>query len=123
MHTRRNEAGLTAVGTDARAAGADVVIDLRDLAEESAGESLVEATVASFGRVYQIISNVGFADKRRVGDFDLQDYRASNGTISEAFLGLTSTALPYLTASERGRVVAVSSFVAHIFGANDVIFS
>ena len=123
LHTRRNEAGLTAVGTDACAAGADLVIDFRDLAEESAGESLVEATVASFGQVDQIISNVGFADKRRVGDFDLQDYRASNRTISRAFLGLTSTALPYLTASERGRVVAVSSFVAHIFGANDVIFS
>ena len=81
LHTRRNEAGLTAVGTDARAAGADVVIDLRDLAKEGAGEGLVDATVAAFGRVDQIISNAGFADKRRAGDFDLQDYRASNATM------------------------------------------
>lgn len=73
--------GVTAVGTDARAAGADVVIDLRDLAEEGAGEGLVGATVASFGRIDQIISNAGFADKRRAGYFDLQDYRASNATM------------------------------------------
>jgi NAD(P)-dependent dehydrogenase (short-subunit alcohol dehydrogenase family) len=73
--------GVTAVGTDARAAGADVVIDFRDLAEEGAGEGLVGATVASFGRIDQIISNAGFADKRRAGDFDLQDYRASNATM------------------------------------------
>ncbi|MDC0986063.1 SDR family NAD(P)-dependent oxidoreductase [Alphaproteobacteria bacterium] len=70
--TRRNEGGgVTAVGTDARAAGADVVIDFRGLAEEGAGEGLVGATVASFGRIDQIISNAGFADKRRAGDFDL----------------------------------------------------
>jgi 3-oxoacyl-[acyl-carrier protein] reductase len=79
--TRRNEGGVTAVGTDARAAGADVVIDFRDLAEEGAGEGLVGATVASFGRIDEIISNAGFADKRRAGDFDLQDYRASNATM------------------------------------------
>ena len=81
LSTRRNEGGVTAVGTDARAAGADVVIDLRDLAEEGAGEGLVGATVASFGRIDQIISNAGFADKRRAGYFDLQDYRASNATM------------------------------------------
>jgi 3-oxoacyl-[acyl-carrier protein] reductase len=122
LHTRRNEDGLIAVGTDVRAAGAGVAFDLRDLAEEGAGARLVEATVAAFGRVDQIVSNAGFADKRRFGDFDLEDYRASNATITEAFFEMTSAAMPYLTASEWGRVVAISSFVAHTFGANDVIF-
>lgn len=122
LHTRRNEAGLAAVAGEARASGAVVATDLRDLGDDGAGAGVVAATVAAFGRVDQIVSNAGFADKRRVGDFDLQDYRASTATITEAFLGMVGSALPYLTASDWGRVVAISSFVAHIFGANDVIF-
>jgi 3-oxoacyl-[acyl-carrier protein] reductase len=122
LHTRRNEAGLTAVADDARAAGSDIATDLRDLSGAGAGAAVVAASVAAFGRVDQIVSNAGFADKRRIGDFDLQDYRTSNATIAEAFLGMTEAALPHLTASEWGRVVAISSFVAHTFGANDVIF-
>ena len=122
LHTRRNEAGLSAVAEAARASGADVATDLRDLGDDGAGAAVVAASVAAFGRVDQIVSNAGFADKRRIGDFDLQDYRASSAIIAEAFLGMTEAALPYLTASDWGRVVAISSFVAHTFGANDVIF-
>lgn len=122
LHTRRNEAGLEAVAEAARAAGADVETALADLAEADSGAALVTAACDRFGRLDQIVSNAGYADKRRFGDVDAGALRDSLASITEAFFGLVTAALPQLEASSWGRVVAVSSFVAHSIGVNDTIF-
>tara|TARA_A100001037_G_scaffold294459_1_gene312297 strand:- start:989 stop:1753 length:765 start_codon:yes stop_codon:yes gene_type:complete len=122
LHTRGNSAGLDRVAAQARGAGAVVETALADLAEAGAPKALVEAACNRFGRIDQIVSNAGFADKRRFGDVDAAGLRLSLAAITEAFFGLVTEALPQLEASEWGRVVAVSSFVAHTFGANDTIF-
>ena len=122
LHTRRNEAGLAAVAQAARAKGSDVSTGLGDLSEAGVGAAMVSVTVEAYGRIDQIVSNAGYADKRRVGDFDLADFAKAHAAITQAFLEIAGAALPYLKASDWGRVVAISSFVAHTFGANDVIF-
>ncbi len=122
LHTRGNAEGLERVAADARAKGATVETALADLADDGAPEKLIEAACARFGRIDQIVSNAGFADKRRFGDVDAAALRGSLAAITEAFFGLVTAALPHLEASDWGRVVAVSSFVGHSFGVNDTIF-
>ncbi len=122
LHTRRNREGLDRVAAAAEAAGSTVETALADLSDGDAPAQLVAAACDRFGRVDQIVSNAGYADKRNFGDVDAAALRASLASITEAFFGLVTAALPYLEASQWGRVVAVSSFVAHSFGVNDTIF-
>ena len=122
LHTRGNAEGLEQVASEARESGAAVETTLADLAEADAAKMLVDTACDRFGRIDQIVSNAGFADKRRFGDVDAAALRNSLAAITEAFFGLVTAALPQLEASRWGRVVAVSSFVAHTFGANDTIF-
>jgi len=122
LHTRGNAGGLDRVAEAARDAGATVETALADLTDAEAPEKLIATAVDHFGRVDQIVSNAGFADKRRFGDVDAAALRQSLAAITEAFFGLVTAALPHLEDSQWGRVVAVSSFVAHSFGVNDTIF-
>lgn len=122
LHTRGNAEGLDRVAGEARAADAAVETILADLTDADAPEKLISAAIDRFGRIDQIVSNAGFADKRRFGDVDAAALRQSLAAITEAFFGLVTAALPHLEASKWGRVVAVSSFVAHSFGVNDTIF-
>ena len=122
LHTRANREGLDAVADAARNAGAAVVTEFGDLADEGVAGQLVQRTCARFGRLDQIVSNAGFADRRGFGDVDNAALRQSLAGITEAFFALVSAALQQLQQSDWGRVVAVSSFVAHDFGIDGTIF-
>lgn len=116
VHTRRNRAGAEAVADQARAAGADAAMLLGDLAEPGTAEALVEAMAARFGRLDVLVSNAGFADRTPIAALDDAGAAHSVEAIQSAFLRLARAALPLLTAAgEGGRVIAVSSFVAHVF--------
>ncbi len=122
LHTRANAAGLESVAADAQAAGAVVATHLGDLSAGGVAESLVASARKEFGGLDQIVSNAGYADKRVFGDADAAALRLSLATVTEAFFSLATAALPTLRESQWGRVVAVSSFVAHNIGVNDTIF-
>ena len=122
LHTRANAAGLETVAAGARDAGATVATRLGDLCDAGVAAGLVASACAEFGRLDQIVSNAGYADKRVFGDVDPAALRQSLATVTEAFFALATAALPTLRQSRWGRVVAVSSFVAHKFGVNDTIF-
>lgn len=122
LHSGRNREGLEAVAAGARADGSDVETALGDLAEEVTAGRLVEAAVGRFGRLDQIVSNAGFADRRLFGDLDEAGLKRSESTIAGAFFRLVSAALPQLRASDWARVVAVSSFAAHVFDAKGNLF-
>lgn len=115
LHTRRNRDGLEAVAEAARAAGAEVETGLADLADPSQGAALVEAAAARFGGLDHLVANAGFADRRAIADLPDDGLSASFRPIAEAFFMMARAASPHLCRSENGRVVAVSSFVAHRF--------
>lgn len=122
LHTRANRAGLDAVADAAGDAGAAVATEFGDLADKGVASRLVQRACGRFGRLDQIVSNAGFADRREFGDVDGAALRQSLAAITEAFFALVSAALPQLQQSNWGRVVAVSSFVAHDFGIDNTIF-
>jgi len=116
VHTRRNRDAAEAVARSVRSAGGEADVALGDLAEPATAAAVVAATVERFGRLDVLISNAGFADRTPFADLTDQALVASTEAIQGAFFRLCQTALPHLrNAGTTGRVIAVSSFVAHTF--------
>ncbi|MGI9437232.1 MAG: SDR family NAD(P)-dependent oxidoreductase [Geminicoccaceae bacterium] len=103
---------LDAVADEVRAAGANVATMLGDLGEDGVAEAAVQAAVRQFGRLDRIVSNAGYALAKPVGEATLDEFEHSWRVILMAFAALLTEALPHLQTSGRGRVVAVTSFVA-----------
>lgn len=122
LHTRKNEPGLASVAEAASNAGAMVETRLGDLADPAEGAALVEAAVAAFGGVDRLIANAGFADRRAISDLPADGLAASFTPIADAFFRMAQAASPHLARSANGRVVAISSFVAHRFPPGGDLF-
>jgi NAD(P)-dependent dehydrogenase (short-subunit alcohol dehydrogenase family) len=122
VHTRRNAAGAERVAAEARAAGAVAEIMLADLAEPMAAQGLVDRAVAAFGALDVLVSNAGFADRTPVASLADAAFAHSIDTIAGAFMRLTRAAAPHLGKSGDGRIVAVSSFVAHVYRIDVPLF-
>lgn len=117
IHTRgastESRARLASVAAAARDAGADVLELDGDLAEVGTARRLVEATVARFGGLDHVVANAGFADRRATAGLTRADLDRSLATMAGAFLELAQAAAPALRASAHGRIIYLSSFVAH----------
>lgn len=122
LHTGTNETGLALVADDLRKSGAEVITALGDLSEAAIAPGLVETAYTHFGALDQIVSNAGRAQKTTFGTLTAADLEGAFAMMPVAFLRLITAALPHLTASPQGRVVAISSFVAHGFGTNGMLF-
>ena len=119
LHTRKNREGLEAVAAEAGARGAETVLALGDLTDPAACAAAVDTCG---GRLDWLVSNAGYADKRRVADLPADAMRYAHAGITDAFFHLIRAAQPLLAASAQGRVVAVSSFVAHRFPPAGTLF-
>jgi len=122
LHTRKNEAGLAAVAEACAAKGASVATILGDLTDADIPAAIVAATKQKFGRVDQIVSNAGQAQRARFGELTAADLQKAFDAMPMAFFRMIEAALPDLQVSDWGRVVVISSFVAHVFGTNDLLF-
>jgi 3-oxoacyl-[acyl-carrier protein] reductase len=118
LHSRSNRDGLDKVAADVAESGGSAEIILGDLTDGDFAESLIGETVERLGGLDQIVSNAGFADRRLLGDVDVESLIAAEKGMPEAFFRLATNAMPHLRKSDCGRVVAVSSFVAHVFAAD-----
>lgn len=122
LHTRGTQDSrrydLEAVAKQARDSGANVQTAFGDLSESGVASDLVNQAETHFGRLDQIVSNAGFADRRLLGEVDRKTLDRSMNAMPGAFFDLVTAALPALGSSDWGRVVAVSSFVAHVYAAD-----
>ena len=123
LHARKNRAGLERVAEFARGAGAEALVLEGDLAQSGTAARLVDETARKFGHLDVIVSNAGFADRRQVGDLDRAGWDASQASMTAAFFELATAAKPWLLkAGSAGRLIGVSSFVAHAFARGLVTF-
>ena len=123
IHARKNRAGAARVAQQVGAAGAETLIVEGDLGQVGTGTRLVAETVARFGKIDGVVSNAGFADRRPVGEVDRAAWDASLAAMTSAFFELATAAKPWLTkAGPQGRLVGVSSFVAHAFARGIMTF-
>lgn len=122
LHTRRNQKGLERVAQDCAARGAATQTRLGDLADPDVPAALIGEAIKAFGQVDQIVSNAGQAQRSEFGSLTAEDLHAAFEAMPVAFFRLVDAALPELRRSDWGRVVAISSFVAHVFGTNGLHF-
>ncbi|MCX8133323.1 MAG: SDR family oxidoreductase [Roseococcus sp.] len=115
LHTRRNAEKLQAVAAELRARGAEVHTHLCDLAAPEAPGALVAAAAGALGGLDVLVSNAGFADRTPVAELADEGFARSLDAILWAFLRLARAARPHLLAGEAPRLIAISSFVAHLF--------
>ena len=113
-----DEAGLErlkAVGAECQRAGARVAWHAGDLANAGAASELVTAARSAFGSIDAIVHAAGFADRRGFTELPRAGLERSFAVMAAAFHELAAAAMPDLTRGPQGRVVAISSFVAHRF--------
>ncbi len=123
IHARKNRSGAERVAQQVGAAGAETLIVEGDLGQAGVGTRLVEQTAARFGKVDGVVSNAGFADRRPVGCLDRAGFEDSLAAMTSAFFELATAAKPWLVkAGPQGRLVGVSSFVAHAFARGIMTF-
>jgi NAD(P)-dependent dehydrogenase (short-subunit alcohol dehydrogenase family) len=120
VHTRKNREGAQKTADHVRAAGAEAEVALADLTEPEAAARVVAQTVERFGGLDGLVSNAGFADRTKLADLSDAAMIHSIETIQGAFFRLARAAIPHLGSG--GRIVAVSSFVAHAFRRDITVF-
>lgn len=122
VHTRHNRDRAESVAQAVRAAGAEAELVLGDLAQPCVAGELIAAGLARFGRLDVLVSNAGFADRTPLAALSDAAMAQSVEAIQGAFFRLARAAIPHLAAAPAGRVIAVSSFVAHVFRTGTATF-
>jgi 3-oxoacyl-[acyl-carrier protein] reductase len=122
VHTRRNRDGAEVVAAQIRAAGGEADVALGDLADPGVAAGLLDVMQGRFGGCDVLISNAGFADRTGFAELTDAALTASTEAIQGAFFRLARAALPALRGARDGRVIAVSSFVAHTFRTDVTTF-
>lgn len=123
LHTGSNAAGLAALAREAEAAGAHAATLLGDLASPGTVATLVDEARARFGRLDAVAAVAGHALRGGALALTTGMLRESAAVSAEAFLALVQAASPLLRASPAPRIVAVSSFVAHLYRADLGLFA
>ena len=114
IHSRSNKDGLSKVAAEVQMKGCNVDMLLGDLAKTKSAKGIIDA-LASMDRLDGLIANAGFADKTPLSDLNDATLSYSHDSMPAAFRRLCQAAAPLLRAAPAGRVIAVSSFVAHRF--------
>jgi len=115
LHARSDSAELQASAARCRELGAQCVLALGDMADPATAEHLRDTALQQFGRLDAVVANAGFADRKRIGELRAADWSRSVDALLSGFFHLVTACQAPLQASGAGRVVAVSSFVAHVF--------
>ncbi|MBY0339438.1 MAG: SDR family oxidoreductase [Acetobacteraceae bacterium] len=115
VHARRNAEGAERVAGFVRERGGAAHVALCDLAEPGAAEALVRRAGDALGGLDVLVSNAGFANRTPAAELTDAVFAASMDTIAWAFLRLARAAKPLLEAGTDPRLVAISSFVAHVY--------
>jgi 3-oxoacyl-[acyl-carrier protein] reductase len=123
LSTRRNEEGLAAIAERAWAKGAKVATVLGDLADPDTPSRLIGQAVRAWGGIDVIVANAGFSDQTPITALDAEAMARSFLPLTVSFQGLLAAASPHWPGAADARVIAVSSFVAHVFRRNHELFA
>ena len=122
VHTASLRDGAAALAAACAEKGAVCHVLIGDLTEPAVAARLVAETEAHFGALDAIVSNAGFADRRPLGELDQAGFDRSLAVVLQSLFRLVTAAESLLRQSEAGRIVAISSFVAHEFKLGGDVF-
>jgi NAD(P)-dependent dehydrogenase (short-subunit alcohol dehydrogenase family) len=119
VHTRKNGDGAERVAAAVRERGGDAATMLGDIADPALPAALVARAVERFGGLDVVVHAAGFADKTPFAEAADATFAKSLDAVLWGFIRLARAALPHLA---DGRIVAISSFVAHVFRTDVATF-
>lgn len=119
VHTRKNAEGAARVAEAVRERGGLAETMLGDIADPALPAALVSRAVERFGGLDVVIHAAGFADKTPFAEAADATFAKSLDAVLWGFIRLARAALPHL---DEGRVIAISSFVAHVFRTDVATF-
>jgi NAD(P)-dependent dehydrogenase (short-subunit alcohol dehydrogenase family) len=119
VHTRKNAEGAERVAEAVRERGGLAETMLGDIADPALPAALVARAVERFGGLDVVIHAAGFADKTPFAEAADATFAKSLDAVLWGFIRLARAALPHLN---EGRVIAISSFVAHVFRTDVATF-
>jgi NAD(P)-dependent dehydrogenase (short-subunit alcohol dehydrogenase family) len=119
VHTRKNAEGAERVAAAVRERGGAAETMLGDIAAPELPAALVARAVERFGGLDVVVHAAGFADKTPFAEAADATFAKSLDAVLWGFIRLARAALPHL---KDGRVVAISSFVAHVFRTDVATF-
>lgn len=122
VHARDNRDGAEATAAAVREAGAEAVVALGDLTDPATSSALVETAVASFGGLDVLVANAGLPILRSFAEGTRGELDYALAVNLKGFFELAKAALEPLKRAEQGRVVALSTFNAHLFRNDFVCF-
>jgi NAD(P)-dependent dehydrogenase (short-subunit alcohol dehydrogenase family) len=122
VSTRKNRDGAERVADEVRAKGGVAHVLLGDLAQPAAPALLVEQAAGAMGGLDVLVSNAGFADRTPLATLTDAAFAHSHDSIAFALLRLARAAQPHLLAGTEPRLIAVSSFVAHVYRLEHPVF-
>ena len=112
LHTGSNAEGLKAVATACESAGSHVQTCCGDLADP---ESTGRLAALTGEHLDGLVLNAGFPDFRGFNDLDGEGMGKSIDVIANANYTLLHALRPSLLANSPGKVIGISSFLAHKF--------
>ncbi|MCJ8319873.1 MAG: SDR family oxidoreductase [Colwellia sp.] len=115
IHTKQNKLGLQNIAFECQSLGADVICQYGDLSKQATIESLVQVLNDNCDHLNGLVCNAGYPDWRNFEALDQQGLAQSYSVIIDATFALLSQCTKLLIKSNTGKIVAVSSFLAHKF--------
>ncbi|MCL6284210.1 SDR family oxidoreductase [Ruegeria sp. 2012CJ41-6] len=115
LHTRRSAKRLEDVANQARNKGAEVETVIGDLAEPGTGHEIVAAHKNRFGDLDALVANAGFPLLVALDAMTPEDIAYAFRGNTQSLFELVQACHPLLQSSSCPRVVALSSFTAHVF--------
>ncbi|MGG5810147.1 SDR family NAD(P)-dependent oxidoreductase [Falsiroseomonas sp. CW058] len=122
VHTRKNAEGAARVAQAVRDAGGQAAVMLGDIADPALPEALVARAADEFGGLDVLVAAAGFADRTPFAGAADAVFAKSLDAVLWGFLRTARAALPHLAGRRAPRIVAVSSFVAHVFRTDVATF-
>jgi 3-oxoacyl-[acyl-carrier protein] reductase len=122
LHTRANRQGVERTADAVREAGGTAALIFGDLEDAGAPEGIVIEAAAALGGLDVLVANAGFADRTPVASLTAAGFVKSQAVIAQGFFALAQAAYPFLAAGTAPRLIAVSSFVAHLFRTDTPTF-
>jgi NAD(P)-dependent dehydrogenase (short-subunit alcohol dehydrogenase family) len=123
LNYRAAEDEARAVGAEVEGAGRRAVIVKADLADRQQAGSLGRQALDAFGRVDVLVSNAGVMD---VSPFATEDPGTWDTMIDINIMGtlvVTRAILPSMIERKQGRIICLSSQLAHVGGENFAVYS
>jgi NAD(P)-dependent dehydrogenase (short-subunit alcohol dehydrogenase family) len=122
VHTRRNAAGAERVAEEVRARGGEAAVMLGDMGDAAVPAALAARAAEAFGGLDIVVAAAGFADRTPVSAMEDPVLAKSLDGVLWGFARLARAALPLLAGRRAPRIVAISSFVAHVFRTDVATF-